>query len=437
MLISTSQINQVQLAALIALYSSGSAFSGNLLAYANGSGTFGPNIVYTYGDQVITGRKRFYLSPDVPYYDGTGRAPSALYVQTQDLAVSGVLNGYVNSLSGFVIGASGALSIVRVTGSSPISIANFSGLGGTLVIYSGGQIFISGAAGGGGGGSNLSVTGSTAISAPNLTGAGSVSVYYDGTYVTFSGSAPAIDTSSLVTTTGNELIGGFKQFTGSPFVPYPTQPSGATNLFALTGASGALSARDSTISGVLYNQMTGISGSIIAGSSITNNYFITGTGVITASSTGIVTNTFNITSGNAVVNSSGTVANIFNGTTYATINQPTGNFVNMSFWFDEYSLTTGLNLTEALVGRDFLFTGYAIGAINSGTQGSFSGSFYQRNQTSVKTTFVSFGMAAGQFFSGRGGFSQTVSGLNRVGLDIYSIGTGLTGLSIGLFGVGY
>ncbi len=109
----------------------------------------------------------------------------------------------------------------------------------------------------------------------------------------------------------------------------------------------------------------------------------------------------------------------------------------MSFYFDEFSLYTGLNIVESIVGRDFFFTGYAIGAINSGTQGGFSGSFYQRDMLNAKTNFVTFGLNTGQFFSGRAGFNQIISGMNRVGLDIYGIGTGLTGLSVGLFGVGY
>lgn len=130
-------------------------------------------------------------------------------------------------------------------------------------------------------------------------------------------------------------------------------------------------------------------------------------------------------------NGAGNVSNVIN------ISGVTGNFVNMSFWFDQYGLTTGLNQAEAGIGRDFLFTGYGIGCINSGTQGSFSGSFYQRTPTNIKTTFVNFGFSAGQLFTGRGGFGQTISGMNRVGFDIYLIGTGITGLSASLFGVGY
>lgn len=126
---------------------------------------------------------------------------------------------------------------------------------------------------------------------------------------------------------------------------------------------------------------------------------------------------------------SGSVNNIVSGVT--------GNFVNISFWYDEFTLATGLNTIESFVSRDFTFTGYGIGSITALTQGAFSGSLYQRTPTNTKITFVNFGMPSTQSFTGRGGFSQVISGLNRVGLDIYSIGTGITGLSVGLFGVGY
>ncbi len=166
----------------------------------------------------------------------------------------------------------------------------------------------------------------------------------------------------------------------------------------------------------------------------------TGTGFVTTSSnaSGNVNNTYNSTSGVINANSSGTVNNTFNGTAnnITNIGTVTGNFVNMSFFFDQYTLATGLEQIESFVGRNFTFTGYAIGVINSGTQGSFSGSFYQRTTTNTKVAFANFGMPIGQFFSGRGGLNQIVSGMNRVGVDILNIGTGITGLSLGLFGIG-
>lgn len=245
----------------------------------------------------------------------------------------------------------------------------------TLLVNASGALTGQGG-GGGGSGSNVSVTGSSVIDAPNFVGVDAISITYDGTDVIVSGSSLGGGGGSpnSVTTTGFYIMAGTYVFSGSPLVPAPSQPSGAASLSWVSGVSGILQ---------------------------------------------------------AAIGSAAPVTNVFN------LSGITGNFVNTSFWFDEYSLTTGINLTESLVGRSFFFTGYALGTITTGTQGSFSGSFYQRTPTNVKTSFVSFGMPAGQFFSGRGGFGLEISGMNRIGLDIYSIGTGLTGVSIGLFGVGY
>lgn len=136
-----------------------------------------------------------------------------------------------------------------------------------------------------------------------------------------------------------------------------------------------------------------------------------------------------------------TIANNYNGTgnisNSISISGITGNFINLSFYFDQYSLETGLNQVEAFIGRSFTFTGYGLGVINTGTQGFFSGSFYQRTPTNGKSNFVAFSLNSGMYWSGAGNFVQEISGMNRVGLDIYSIGTGITGLTVGLFGVGY
>lgn len=98
-------------------------------------------------------------------------AISGTLYYNQDKLISGILttglfntgsllDGRINSLSGFTVGASGALqaliagggSVVKISGSSAIATADFTGIGGTLVFWSGGQVFISGAAPGAGGG---------------------------------------------------------------------------------------------------------------------------------------------------------------------------------------------------------------------------------------------------------------------------------------------
>lgn len=428
MKINVPQIDETQLALFVQQAGSGAAFSGNVINYVTYSGFLGNTVVYTTGGaQDITGIKRFLDSPLVPYYSSTGSAPSARWVNDQISTATTSLLAVDSATSGYALAISGQLSAVRVTGSSVISNVNLTGYGGTLVFRSGAFVFISGGAGGGGGAgnSNVSVTGSSTITSPNFTGVGSVVLTYDGTYVRVSGTAGADATlsgyveSNFVNRSTDQIVTGTKTFVASPLVPLPTAPSGAANLLFVSGVSGVL---------------TSLAGSV------TNNYYITGAGVVAASSTGVVTNTFNVTSGNIAVSSSGTVNNTFNGT---VVNNPiniasvTGNFVNMGVFFDEFSLATGLNLWEGFVGRSFVFTGYGLGAINTGTQGFLSGSFYQRTPTNTKTNFVDFYLNSGTFFYASGGFSQEVSGMNRVGLDIYRIGTGFTGVSVGLFGVGY
>jgi hypothetical protein len=97
----------------------------------------------------------------------SGRGTVGITAVGQALLVSGD-----SSISGFVLDASGALqaqiagggSQVRVTGSSTIAIPDFTGLGGTLVIWSGSQVFISGAAAGGGGAGDVTQAQLTGVS---------------------------------------------------------------------------------------------------------------------------------------------------------------------------------------------------------------------------------------------------------------------------------
>jgi len=181
MAIYTKQLDPVSLTNFILSVSTGAAFSGSFLNYLNNSGWMGNLTVSTTGNQNITGVKRFFDPVLVNYSGGSGAAPSALYVSDLVSSLSGsTSNNFVSKtqsndiISGFktftgsiqinpptntghavnlglLTGASGVLSTIKVTGSNAIQSASFTGLGGTLVIYSGNQIFISGAAGAGGG----------------------------------------------------------------------------------------------------------------------------------------------------------------------------------------------------------------------------------------------------------------------------------------------
>lgn len=481
-LISVSQINNVQLALAIQQSSSGAAFSGNFVSFVSATGYIGPVAVWTTGGaQSISGAKTFNNPVSVPYTGTTGQTVARLYVDIQDASVSGGLTGqimslvgglsgvltgqyatltYVNSLSGIIASGAGggggsASGAVMLTGnqlitgiktfvSSPqvldvyntapgspyysdaVSIYTLNSVSGVIVaqipvvgipqdvVFTSGNQTISGV---------KTFTGNILIAAPTLpSGAVNLS-YLLGVSGVLAGSAGA-GAPNAVFQTGDQNISGQKIFTGSPLVAFPSLPSGATNILYVSGVSGALAAL------------------IAGGGGATNYYYITGTGVVNASSfaSGNVVNTFSITSGTTNVINSGSAINTFNisgGTTNFNITGVTGNYVNMSFFFDSTTLVTGLNNIEGFISRNIFFTGYAVGAYTSGTQGNFSGSFYQRTTNNTKVTFQNFFLTSGMYFTGVGGLLQTLSGMNRIGVDIYSIGTGLTGLSLGVFGVGY
>lgn len=431
-LIAVRQINQQELTDAIAVASSGATFSGNLQAYLLGSGWAGPNVVYTTGaNQTISGVKTFIDAPFVPYAGATGTAASKGFVDNSILAASGqILLNLVTTDTAQSITAAKIFDL-------PVTVATPTNSGHAVnAYYLSGVSGVLAAAGGGGGGTPNAVTttgneviggfkqftGSPLVPDPTQP-SGVVNLNYLSGVSGVLLAAGGAGSPNSVTTTGNEVIGGFKQFTGSPFVPDPTQPSGAVNLSYLSGVSGVL---------------------VAVGGGVTNNYYITGTGVVAASShaSGNINNTFNITSGTTNVTNSGVATNTYNITngtanTVYNIAQITGNFVNLSFFFDEYNLVTGLNLLEAFVSRDFTFSGYALGLINSGTSGAFlSGSLYQRTPANVKTSFLSFSLNSGLFFYASGGLNQPISGMNRVGIDLYRVVQGMTGLSVGVFGAG-
>jgi len=431
-LIAVRQINQTELTNAIALASSGSAFSGNLQAYLLGSGWVGPNVVYTTGaNQTISGVKTFIDSPFVPYGGATGTAASKKFVDDSVLAASGqILLNLVTTNTAQSISAAKTFDV-------PVTVATPTNSGHAVnAYYLSGVSGVLAAAGGGGGGTPNAVTttgneviggfkqftGSPLVPAPTQP-SGAVNLSYLSGVSGILASSAGGGSPNSVTTTGNEVIGGFKQFTGSPFVPAPTQPSGAVNLSYLSGVSGVLAT---------------------VGGSTTNNYYITGTGVVAASSnaSGNVNNTFSITSGTTNVTNSGVSTNTYNitnGTTNTIYNiaQITGNFVNLSFFFDEYNLVTGLNLMEAFIARDFTFSGYALGLVNSGASGAFlSGSLYQRTTGNAKVPFVNFSLNSGRYIYISGGLNQPISGMNRIGIDIYRVVPGMTGLSVGVFGAG-
>ena len=348
------------------------------------------------GNQLVSGSKVFTNPIGVPLFGGTGETVARLYVDNAISSLSGTITGQAASLTATQSFVGQNTFALPLNVPNPVSTGNavnfnyLSGVSGVLQAYINNVVpsvpNVVTTTGDETIGGSKTFTGSPLIPVPTvLNAAVDLGTLLNASGVLSIGGGGGAPNS--VTTTGVYTLSGSYTFTGSPLVVSPTLPSGATNIIYVSGVSGSLSARDLSISGALQAAINATSGS-----TINNNYSFTGI---------------------------------------------TGNFVNMSFYYNASTLATGLNNVEAFVGRTFFFTGYAIGSITSGTQGIFSGSLYQRTPTNTKTNFINFSMNSGLFFTSSGGFNQQVTGLNRVGLDIFQIGTGLTGLSIGIFGVGY
>ncbi len=446
MVIKVKQIDPAELTSFVTNASSGS-IGAALLAYLAASGNYlGPLVVYTTGDTTILGTKTFSNNPVVNYTGGPTTAVQQQY--------------FLDTISGSI-----ALATFSATGNSVNLHGNqivldykiFTGAVGvgnpSIGIHAVNLSFLSGVSGilaaGGGGGSTantVQLTGYQLVSGqkdfvnvitvpvPTITsGAVPLSMLSgaSGVLQAALAGAGANGTGIFVQLTGSQIISGIKTFTGMVVVGTPTSLGGAINVSGLSGASGALSQVHITGGPTLqFINFTGEGGTTVY--TIGSTVFISGS---SGDSSPPTINIFNITGTgtiNNTFNASGGITNTFNE--YSTI-ITTGSFVNMSFYFDQFNLATGLNQIEAFVSRNFTFTGFALGVINLGTNGFLSGSLYQRTQVNSKTNFADFSLNNGAAFTGVGGFTAPISGLNRVGVDVFLIGTGITGLSIGVFGI--
>ena len=173
-------------------------------------------------------------------------------------------------LSGNLIASGGLLSAVKVTGSSIIPIANFTGLGGTLVFTSGGFVFISGA--GAGGGTNVTSLNGL-INAVTVVGTGGLTVTTQGQNVLISGDSSI---SGALTATGAAIEVQISSLSG-----YVGNASGA--LQTLVNATGLQ----------LYQDITGLSGQVASTYATITNVTLTGVAIEAqiASLSGFVTGT--------------------------------------------------------------------------------------------------------------------------------------------------
>lgn len=464
-LINALQIDPTSLALIIQQTASGAAFSGNVINYVQGGGYLGPNVVSTTGGaQVVLGSLTMVNPITVPYVGGSGQSVARKYVDDQIASSSGTLTGAFASLT----------ANQSINGSNifalPLTVANPTATGhATNLLYVSGvsgalQVLINAGGGGGGGAPNAvfqsgnqtisglkTFTGAVSVGVPTATGHAVNLGYLTGVsgILASAGVGPGysgyVENTFVHRGTIDEAISGVKTFTGALTVGTPLLTGHAVNLGYLTGVSGLLNTQMIGTSGILSARDLAISGALqaqIGGGGVTNNFYITGTGTIntTLSASGNQTNTFTVSGLTTnTFNLSGAVSNTFNGNSTDTFNitSVTGNFVNLSFFFEAYNLNTGLNQVESFIARNFTFTGYAVAAQTSGTQGFLSGSLYQRSPLGVKTNFRDFSYNSGQFFTGVGGLSQTISGMHRVGIDLLNVGTGMTGVTVGLFGFGY
>lgn len=122
------------------------------------------------------------------------------------------------------------------------------------------------------------------------------------------------------------------------------------------------------------------------------------------------------------------------------------NHVVFSSYFD--FIYTGTNFNEIWVNDPMIVTGLRIGAIQSGTFagvlnsgasgiplfGPLTGRFYQRGINNDKVSIAPFSFNSGVIYQETFLPNLQVSGLSRIGIDIYSGLSGIGGVSFGLFG---
>lgn len=114
----------------------------------------------------------------------------------------------------------------------------------------------------------------------------------------------------------------------------------------------------------------------------------------------------------------------------------TGSFTNISYYLSPVG--SGLNLAESFIGYRFNITGYKLGCITSGSYplfgGVLSGKLYVRDDNNIKTTLQNFTFNTGIFTYFSGGLGIPFTGGYRLGLDITNTMSGIEGFSVGVFG---
>lgn len=388
------QIGSISGALATLLTLTGQTLYGNVVAtsgsLANTGQTLYGNIVATSGSLASTGQTLY----------------NNIVATSGSLASTGqALYNYITATSGFATGASGflstsltstglqigvisgaldtrltntgtLLSAVKVSGSAIVPVADFTGIGSVSVVYSGGKIFVSGAASAAGStadalnisgqlaltGTLLSavkVSGSSIINNANFTGIGTVSVVWSGGTIFVSGAAgaagsaaDALNISGQLALTGTQLsavkVSGSSVINTANFTGYGTTmvfwSGGTIFVSGAPTAAGGSQADSINLSGQLaltgtnlYNMLTGASGWLLAQPQVN-----------LASGTGLLLNTvyYDNLTGVRILTISGTpldsnfVTLYLNVTGLATLGFPTG------YRLGSQGFTTGLNLSS-------------------------------------------------------------------------------------------
>jgi len=320
-----------------------------------------------------------------------------------NLAQTGsTLDGRITSLSGFTLNASGALqnqisagngTQVRVTGSSTLSIADLTGIGGTVVLISGGQVLISGGAGGGAGVSSLNGL----TNAVTLLGTGGLTVSVNGQNILVSGDSSI---SGALTQTGSVLNNKVNALSG-----FVGEASGG--LEVRLGQTGAASMGYSNSVG------TNLSGAL------------TQTGValgLTVASTGAAAISYTNSVG-ANVSGSLTQTGVALGTTIASTGSAAVNHAN-----GIGSILSG-NLTQtgvALGGKIDALSGYAASSISLASTGQQLYNLIVGGDTNLSGNLYQTGAALLQLI---GASSAGVSSLNGSSGILSLVGAGDVAIS--------
>lgn len=334
--------------------------------------------LYVSGDQLVSGNKR--LIGDGAIYVPTATHPSGV-VPLSQLTSTG--NNILNKLT--LTGLNIAILQNQIDSIDLTVAANVTGFGGVLSLNAqSGNLFTQ--------------------------GRGTVTTVQNGNVLSISGhtldgyTGCVLGSAIISSGVDRQFIGYGRNFSVAPHV--------FTQLISISGVSGITSFVSGEITSgfhIVFNNNVNTSGYVL------NFMAMTGTGALV----------------NVVVGPAGE-----RGISGANGLSVTGDNVNLGFYFN--SVYTGIALAESFVSKNFRVSGWAVGCVDYGTGSQvLTGNFYQRTTGNNKVNIVGFSLGTGAYFTGVYLNSlPTFSGLNRLGVDILAKSTGISKLSLGLFGFG-